>query len=329
MGAALTGVGTALPAKVLDNAELAQMLDVTEEWIFSRTGIRERRIASDSDSASSLATASGSMALDASGVAASDLDFVIVATCTPDYSIPATGPLVAAALGAKGAAAFDLNACCAGFLYGLAQATALIESGTAEKVLLCGTDLLSRNTDYTDPKTAILFGDGAGAVVVERIEGETRLGPFRLRADGSRPELLWIPPEKGLIEMEGREVYRNAVEAMTTSVRDILESARMSADDVDLLVAHQANARILRAVAERLAFPEERVMTNIARVGNTSGASIPLALGDAQASGMLVDDARVVLTAFGAGFAWGAGLVRWGAGVEVEEPLVLTGDARA
>ncbi|MGH2788918.1 MAG: beta-ketoacyl-ACP synthase III [Actinomycetota bacterium] len=327
MSSAIAGLGAALPEKVLDNAELAARLDVTEEWIFGRTGISERRIAGDDQTTATLATDAGRLALKAASVEASDLDYVIVATCTPDYLLPSTAALVGAELGAVGVAAFDLNAACSGFLYGLTQASALIDAGTAKRVLVCGADVLSRITDYSDPKSSVLFGDGAGAAVMQRIEGESRVGPFLLHAEGSQPELLYVPPETGVIHMEGREVYKRAVEGMTASVRAILLTAGIAASDVDLLVAHQANARILRAVGERLGFPTEKLMTNIARVGNTSGASIPLALADALANGRLKEGDRVVLTAFGAGFTWGAGVVRWGTGSNDNVDLVLTGKA--
>jgi 3-oxoacyl-[acyl-carrier-protein] synthase-3 len=267
------------------------------------------------------------VALEEAGIEGQDLDYVIVATCTPDYQLPSTAALVGAQLGAPGVAAFDMNAACSGFLYGLSQATALIDAGLARRVLVCGADVLSRVTDPNDPKTSAIFGDGAGAAVVEQVEGQSRIGPFRLHADGSQPELLYIPPETGFIHMEGREVYKRAVEGMSASVRKILLAAGVTADDVDLLVAHQANARILRAVGERLGLPTEKLMTNIARLGNTSAASIPLALADAVSAGRLSDGDIVVLTAFGAGFTWGAGVVRWGTGIAAESELLLTSKA--
>jgi 3-oxoacyl-[acyl-carrier-protein] synthase-3 len=327
MGSAIRGLGAALPERVLDNAELAGRLEVTAEWIFGRTGIQERRIADRDQTSASLATDAARVALEEARVDAGDLDYVIVATCTPDYQLPATAALVGARLGAPGVAAFDINAACSGFLYGLSQASALIDAGVAKRVLVCGADVLSRVTDQSDPKTSALFGDGAGAAVVEFVEGRSHIGPFRLHADGTRPELLYIPPETGVIHMEGREVYKRAVEGMSASVRKILLAAGITADDVDLLVAHQANARILRAVGERLGFPTEKLMTNIARVGNTSAASIPLALADAVSAGRLNDGDIVVLTAFGAGFTWGAGVVHWGAGVADQSELVLTAKA--
>jgi 3-oxoacyl-[acyl-carrier-protein] synthase-3 len=328
MGAVLTALGAALPEKTLDNAELAARLDVTEEWIVARTGIRTRRIVGDGDTAATLATTAARRVLEQAEIDPRQIDIAIVATCTGDYQLPATAALVAAALGARNAGAFDVNAACSGFLFSLAQATALIENGTARRVLVCGADVLSRYTDQTDVGSSILFGDGAGAALLEHVEGPSRLGPFSLRTDGSHPELLYIPRETGLLHMEGREVYRRAVEAMTTSVQELLKEASLSADDIDLLVAHQANARILKAVADRLGFESERVVTNIARVGNTSAASIPLAIADAHESGVIKDGDKIMLTAFGAGFSWGAGLLEWGTGTAAAPKLAVTGEAR-
>jgi 3-oxoacyl-[acyl-carrier-protein] synthase-3 len=326
MGAVISGLGTAVPEVVLSNEELAERVGLSEQWIFERTGIRARRIASEGETTSTLAHLAGSQALQQAGVEPGDLDAVIVATVTPDYQFPAVAPMVASALGFSGAA-FDMNAGCSGFLYGLAQSAAMVESGAASRVLLIGADVLSRITDYSDSKSCVLFGDGAGAAVIERVDGPSHIGPFRLGADGSRPELLYVPNESRLIHMEGREVYRHAVAEMAGSVRAVLAGAGIRIDDVDLLVAHQANARILAAVAERLALPEEKVITNIARYGNTSAASIPLALAEAAEDGTLREGALVVLTAFGAGFTWGAGVVRWAPQRRSPEALVLTEEA--
>jgi 3-oxoacyl-[acyl-carrier-protein] synthase III len=329
MGAAITACGAALPKQVLDNAELAARLDVDEDWIFARTGIRNRRIASANDTTGSLATQAAAQVLDRAGVAPEDIDLVIVATFTPDYQLPATAPLVAASLGAKNAGAYDVAAACSGFLYALAQASALIENGTMRRVLVCGADVLSRITDYSDARSCVLFGDGAGAALVERIEGPTRIGPFRLKADGTRPELLWVPPDEGVMKMEGREVYKRAVAGMSSTVKEVLDESGLTIDDVDLVVAHQANARILKAVAERLSVPEEKVMTNIARVGNTSAASIPLAIDEAYGSGRVAEGDRIVVTAFGGGFTWGAGLLTWGVDSPQERALAMAGENRA
>jgi 3-oxoacyl-[acyl-carrier-protein] synthase-3 len=322
MGAVVTGWGTALPRAELSNEELAERLGISAQWIFERTGIRSRRVVGKGETTSSLAIDASRGALEQAGCDAADVDFVIVATCTPDYQMPAAAPLVQHALGASRAAAFDVNAACSGFLFALAQANALIESGSARRVLVCGADILTTVTDYTDPRSSVIFGDGAGAALVEASADPTRLGPFRLGTDGAEPELLWIPPESGRIRMEGREVYRRAVEGMTRSVRSVLAEAGVTTDEVDLLVAHQANARILEAVANRLALPSERVALNIARLGNTSAASIPIAVSEAAQQGLLEDGDLVVLTAFGAGFTWGTGLLRWSTPVgKVEAPL--------
>jgi 3-oxoacyl-[acyl-carrier-protein] synthase III len=328
MGSSITGWGTALPERELHNSELAARLDLSEDWIVERTGIRSRRIASEGQTTSLLAAAAGAAALGKAGISATELDLILVATCTPDYQLPPTGPLVGAALGATGIGAFDINAACSGFLYGLAQASALIEAGTARRVLVCGADILSRVTDYEDPKTSVLFGDGAGAAVLEKVDGPTRVGPFRLLADGSQPELLWIPETGGCIQMEGRDVYRRAVDGMTRSVRDVVVESGMSVDDVDLVIAHQANARILEAVASRLGLPQEKVVLNISRYGNTSAASIPIAISEAVDSGVVKDNDVIVMTAFGAGFTWGAGIVRWGTRVDDTQELAVAGRAR-
>jgi 3-oxoacyl-[acyl-carrier-protein] synthase III len=326
MGAALTAVGAALPEKTLDNAELAERFGVTEDWIIARTGIQSRRVAGDDESVVSLAVRAGQRVIEAADVNPQQLDLVIVATCSSGRQIPANSPLVAAELGARNAGAFDVNAACSGFLFALAQASALIENGTARRILLCGSDLLTRYTDPEDRGSSILFGDGAGAALVEHVDGPTRIGPFNLRTDGSRPELLHIPDGEAYLHMEGREVYRHAVEGMSSSVTELLKDTSMSLDEVDLLVAHQANARIMAAVAERLNLPTEKIITNIARVGNTSAASIPLALAEAYEVGMISEDAKIVLTAFGAGFTWGAGLVVWGTGGKHSERVALAGD---
>ena len=335
MGAAITGWGRAVPDKRLTNAELVDRIDdLTEEWIVTRTGINERRVASEGETSSSLAVDAARRALAVADVDAADLDMIIVATITPDLQFPATASLVQAALGSR-AAAFDLAAGCAGFLFALAQGAALVDSGASGKVLVCGSDVLTRVTDYSDPKTAVLFGDGAGAVVVEARPVPSRIGPFKLHSDGARPELLWVPPDDRYLRMRGREVYRYAVDGMARAVRTVLDEVGLSPADAGVLIAHQANARILDAVAARLDWPRERIVANIDRYGNTSSASIPIAICETVEKGLLADGDPVLMTAFGAGFAWGAGLVAWGtgepraavAGRHRREPLV-TGHAR-
>lgn len=311
MGAAITGWGAAVPERIVPNSEIAATLGVDEEWIYQRTGITARHIANDRESTSGLAIEAGRRALAMTEVDPATLDAVIVATVTPDLQIPATASLVQAGLGAGSAAAFDLNAGCSGFLYALSQGAALVGSGQAQRVLVIGADILSRVTDYTDARSAVLFGDGAGAVVVER-SLEPRIGPFLLGSDGRAPELLYIPRDTGLISMQGREVYRRAVDEMSGSLLELCRSNRVGLDDIHLVVCHQANARILAAVAARVGLPEERFLSNIASYGNTSAASIPLVLAEAAIGGRLAEGDLIVLAAFGAGFTWGAGLVRWG-----------------
>lgn len=310
MKAAITGWGTALPPARLDNRELATRLNVSEEWIFQRTGIRSRRIV-ETETTTSLAIEASTAAIQKAGISPEAVDLVIVATTTSDYQLPSTAALVQSGLGCTTAGAFDLNAACSGFLYALAQANSAIESGACRRVLVCGADTLSTMTDYTDAHSCVLFGDGAGAVVVEASEEAAGLGPFLLRSDGSEPELLYIRTDERLIRMQGREVYRRAVEAMTTAVTDVAAEAGIAVHDVALVIAHQANARIVEAVAARLGIDEARLVMNIEMIGNTSAASIPIALAEAADQGRMNHGDVVALAAFGAGFAWGAGMVRW------------------
>lgn len=334
MGSAITGWGTSLPSGHVDNSELARRFDVEEEWIFQRTGIRRRAVAGEGETTSSLAIAAGRKALDSAGIDAADLDLIILATCTPDFQIPACAPLVQAGLGAHNAGAYDVNAVCAGFLYALAQASALVDSGSMDRVLVCGADVFTRVTDNEDLGSSILFGDGAGAVVVERRDGASSLGPFHLRSDGSTARLLYMPVGKDVVEMQGREIYRHAVDEMSRSVREVLFRARLSLKDVRLVVAHQANGRILKAVGERLGLEPDRMMNNIADIGNTSAASIPIALAEAAGDGRLEQDDVVVLTAIGGGLVWGAGVLRWRPApdeqdLKVAAPISFIGDTRA
>lgn len=312
MGAAITGWGSALPSASLDNAELEGRLGLSDDWIFQRTGIRSRGVVSDGETTSSLALDACRTALARADVAPETIDLVIVATATPDYQLPATASIVQARLGCSNAGAFDLNAACSGFLFALAQANALVESGTCRRVLVCGAEALTPIVDYSDRGSCILFGDGAGAVVVERTQSGGALGPFVMRSDGSDPELLHVRPDERLIRMDGREVYRRAVEGMTEALTEVVAVANIDLDDVDHVVAHQANARIVEAVAARLGMDPVKLVMNIEDVGNTSAASIPLALAGAADHGRFAPGDVVALAAFGAGFAWGAGLLTWG-----------------
>ena len=327
-GSVVAGTGMAVPERTLSSAELEEALDLEPGWIVARTGIESRHLAGAADTTVSLGTAAARAALRSSGMEAGRIDYVIVATVTPDFRIPAAASLLQTALGCDAAGAFDLNAGCSGFLCGLAQADALVRAGTAENVLVVGVDLMSRIVDLADPKTGILFGDGAGAAVVSAAP-EPRIGPFFLRSDGSSPELLIARDGGGKVEMSGREVYRRAVQEMTASVLEVTERRGVSLDDVDLVVAHQANGRILEAVRERLGLPREKVFVNVVRYGNTTAASIPIALAEAHAGGVLRDDDLVVLAAFGSGFVWGAGIARWGVPGPADKTMAVAGAARA
>jgi 3-oxoacyl-[acyl-carrier-protein] synthase-3 len=314
MGAAITGWGAHVPAPALTNKELAERFGVTEEWIVQRTGIHSRRIAPPDETTSSLAIAASREAVDRAGIDAADLDLVILATCTPDHAVPAAAPLVQHAIGARRAGAIDVNAVCAGFVYGLAQAVAFVDSGMAKKVLVCGADVFTRVIDQDDLASVILFGDGAGAVIVEDLPGPSRFTGTTLRSDGSTRDLLYIPQGAGVVCMRGREIYRHAVEWLGEASADAVAASNLVLDDIDLLVAHQANRRIVDAVAQRMELPQERVMHNIAELGNTSAASVPLALYDAAQAGRLDQGDRVLLTAIGGGLVWGATVMEWAVG---------------
>lgn len=311
MGASITGWGSALPERIVTNDELAKDLAVSPAWISERTGINARRIAGKWESTASLATKASSAALASAAIGAEDVDMIIVATSTPDYQLPATASLVQYDLGCSRAGGYDLAAACTGFLYGLAQAQALVVSDVCDVVLVVGSETLSRVTDYSDSRSCVLFGDGAGAVVVQKSESPA-IGPFTFHSEGGYADMLYVRPDERLIRMQGREVYRHAVEAMSGVLTDLSESSGFQVSDLDLVVAHQANGRILDAVADRLGLDRSRMAMHIAEVGNTSAASIPLALVDAVENDRLHEGDLVALTAFGAGFTWGAGLVRWG-----------------
>lgn len=322
---AITGWGIAIPSRALTNEDLHAALGVDEDWILQRTGIERRPVAGEEDSTCSLATEAGRRALARAGLAPSDLDLVVVATCTPDTLVPPSAPRVQAALGAARAGAFDVNAACAGFLTALATCTAMIRSGMISSALVVGADVLSRFIDPADVSTRILFGDGAGAVVLERSEEPAGLLTVTFGADGGGAPLIEIPaggsrrpasPQtvaagEHVLRMNGPEVFRAAVRVMAGAAQEVARVAGLDPSDVELLVCHQANQRIVTAVGERLGIPSGRVFGNVARYGNTSAASIPIALCEAADEGLLAPGSRALLTAVGAGLTWAAGLLLW------------------
>lgn len=310
--AAMLSLSTLLPSGRLTNGELADQLGVTEDWIFSRTGVRERPVAAPDDRLSDFAARAATVALRRAEVDPSEVDLVIVGTLTADELTPNTAPLVADAIGATHAGAVDVGAACTAFLTGLALATAQIEAGRAERVVLIGADFVSRITDYEDKRSAPLFGDGVGAAVLGVADGEHGvIGPIILGSDGSHGESIQIAHSDRLLRMDGPEVYRNAVARMSEVTIAAAAAAGLSLDEIDLFVYHQANGRITRALGERLGLDHERVVDCIAGLGNSSAATLPLGLLAAQLDGRLRPGARVLLCAFGAGFTWGAGVIEW------------------
>ena len=313
--AAILSVAMELPEGRLTTAELAQRLGITEEWIFSRTGIRERRQARPEERLSDYATRAGAAALARAGVDAAELDLVLVATLSQDELTPNTAPLVAHALGAPRAGACDVGAACTSFLYGLALGTSQIESGRADYVLLIGADFITRIVDYEDKRTSPLFGDAAGAVVLgPGGPAQGVIGPIVLGADGSQGPTMTASITDRKVRMDGPEVFRHAVARMSEVTAQAVAQAGLTLADIDLFVYHQANARITRALGERLGLAPERVVDCIENLGNASAAMLPVALASAELDGRLKPGAKVLLSAFGAGFTWGGGVIEWGGG---------------
>ena len=312
--AALASVAMALPERVVTNASVAEGAGVTEQWIVHRTGVHERRHVSEGERLQDLATAAGRGALEQAGVRAEDLDLVLVATLTPDEITPNCAPLVAHDLGATRAGAMDVSAACTGFLSALALATAQVEGGRADNVLVIGADVLSRFVDKRDRGTSALFADGAGAAVVApAVDGAGRIGEIVLRCDGAGGPAIRAALDEQIIHMQGHDTFKAAVHRMSEATIEATGRAGLDLDDIGLFVYHQANARILAAVGERLGLDSERVINSINRYGNTSAATLPIALADARERGMLDPGMNVLLAAFGAGFTWGAGVIEWAA----------------
>lgn len=321
-GSRLLGTGSALPAKVVTNAELAERVDTTDEWIVERTGIRQRYIAGEGETTATLATAAARAALADAGVDASSIGLIVLATATPDNTFPATATKVQAALGCNGGIAFDVAAVCSGFLYALATADSLLRTGMAKRALVIGAETFSRILDWEDRTTCVLFGDGAGAVVLEAPSGGDSgkdapgIIASRLHADGACHDLLYVDggpsttQTVGHVRMKGREVFRHAVVNLSSVLREVLDEAGVSADEIDWVVPHQANARILDATAKKLGLAPEKVIVTVDVHANTSAASVPLALDVARKDGRIKPGDLVMLEAMGGGFTWGASLIR-------------------
>jgi 3-oxoacyl-[acyl-carrier-protein] synthase III len=306
------GVGMAVPEQVMTNAEIAARLGVDEEWISRRTGTSERHVAAPGQRLDEFAAEAARAALAQAGVDAADVDAVLVGTTSAEEMSPHAAPLVAADIGASGAAAIDLSAACTGFLSGLVIGAGMIESGRARAVLAIGADMLSHYLDRDDPQSAMLFGDGAGAAVLTAVDGGSRVGPAVLSSDGQRRELIRLARDELLIRMDGPTVYRHAVRLMSDVTEQALQRAGLTVADIDLFVYHQANSRIIDAVGQKLRLDPARVVDVVGSFANTSAASLPIALAAAQRDGRLHDGDRVLLAAFGAGLVWGGVVVTWG-----------------
>lgn len=320
--ARIAGTGSFLPSRVLTNQDLERMVDTSDEWIVERTGIRERRISSAEQAASDLAYEASVKALEDAGLEARELDAILVGTVTGDYAFPSTGCILQERLGAKNAFAYDFGAACSGFLYGLLQAQAFIRSESCHRVLVIGVETLSKVVDWTDRNTCVLFGDGAGAAVIEA--GVPGILALRVRSDGALSDIISLPaggsrtpitPEliaerKNRIQMRGNETFKVAVKAMESVLLEVVQEAGIRQSEIDLLIPHQANMRIIQALGKRLEVPEERVYVNVDRYGNTSAATIPIAIDEARRTGRIGPGSLVVVAAFGSGVTWGAAVIR-------------------
>ncbi|MBL8264142.1 MAG: ketoacyl-ACP synthase III [Xanthomonadaceae bacterium] len=320
--ARIAGTGSHLPAKVVTNDDLAKIVDTSDEWIATRTGIRQRHVASETETTSELGYQAALRALESAGVQPSEIELIVVGTTTPDLIFPSTACLIQHRLGAEGCAAFDVNAACSGFIYALTVADKFIRSGAVKTALVIGAETLTRMLDWNDRGTCVLFGDGAGAVVLKADE-ETGVLSTHLHADGGKKELLWNPvgvsvgfkpdePNAGVrVLMTGNEVFKHAVKALDSVVEETLEANNLDRHDIDWLIPHQANLRIIEATAKRLDMPMERVIVTVDKHGNTSAGSVPLALDLAVRSGKVQRGQLLLLEAFGGGFTWGSALLRY------------------
>jgi 3-oxoacyl-[acyl-carrier-protein] synthase-3 len=329
----VVGWGMALPQKLLTNNDLARMVDTTDEWIVSRTGIRQRYIVDEKESTATLATQAASNALEMAGIAPSEVDLIIVATATPEHLFPATACLVQDALGCENAGAFDLLAACTGFVYGITLGSQMIRSGANKTVLVIGAETLSRIVNWEDRATCVLFGDGAGAFVLQASDQPGGVLTSFLRSDGSGGEALSVPAGGSklktsydtlrdnlhAIQMNGREVFRFATRVMASAVKTVVDEAGLTLDDIHLVVPHQANTRIIESAAEKLKIPESKFVVTLDKYGNTSSASIPIAICEAFAQGRIKPKDKLVLVGFGGGLTWGATLLEWGTATPKEQ----------
>jgi 3-oxoacyl-[acyl-carrier-protein] synthase-3 len=314
----ITGLGCHVPERIMTNDDLREFVDTTDEWVVSRTGIRERRFAKPEEAMTDIALPACHRALEMAGVEAATVDLLVVATITPDMAFPSTAALLADQLGMPDAAAYDLSAGCTGFMYAIAQAYAMLAAGLAERALVVGGDVLSKILDWSDRSTLVLFGDGAGAVMLESTEAGGFLG-FELGADGGGGDSLWLPgsgsrlfeDSERFVKMNGREVFKFATRVLVSSAQAILAECGKTVDEIDVYVPHQANIRIINHAAEKLGIPEEKIVVNVDRYGNTSSGSIPLALADAADDGRLGPGKLVLMTGMGAGLTWGSALIDW------------------
>jgi len=311
LGTGIIGIGRELPEKILTNFDLEKMVETNDEWIRTRTGIEERRIADDNTNTSDIALAAAKKAIENAGITPEEIDMIIVATVTPDKSFPSVACMIQEKLGATKAAAMDLSAACAGFMYGMVTAKQFIDTNVYKHVLVVGVEKLSKITDWEDRNTAVLFGDGAGAVVLGKVSEGRGILSFELGADGSGGKHLYLN-EKDYIYMNGREVFKFAVRQMGESSENVLEKAGLSKEDVDFLIPHQANIRIMEASRQRLNLPEEKLSKTVNKYGNTSAASIPISLVEELEAGKIKDDDVIVMVGFGGGLTWGAIAIRWG-----------------
>lgn len=321
----IVSTGSYLPERVLTNSDLEKMIDTSNEWIIERTGIEERRIADDNQAASDLAYEASKEALKTAGLKADDLDLIIVATATGDMPFPSTACILQYKLGAKNAVGFDISAACAGFLYGLHVADSFVKSGLHKRVLIVGTEVLSKFTDWNDRNTCVLFGDGAGIVIIERTEEDRGVISTHINSDGDMWELLYIPgggskhptSQESIqnrlhyIKMKGNEVFKHAVRTLGDLAMKTLNENNLDPSQLALLIPHQANMRIIKATADRIGIPMDRVIVNLSNYGNTSAASIPIALDEAVKSGRIKDGDYILMEAFGGGFTWASALIKW------------------